>query len=102
MDGEMYGNQGDDVQRDTPGYKPKVSGQAAAHRLFLHSYDTLSIEHGLAHFDNPPKENHSTESIDDWRRTPLDTAFLQKWKLPLEPAYTNVGSAGSNVTTWFD
>jgi hypothetical protein len=42
----MYGNQGDDVQVGTPGYRPKVTGEMAAHRLYLHHYDTLSIEHG--------------------------------------------------------
>ena len=82
MDGEMYGNQG-----DSPATKPPVLGTEAAHRLFLHHYDTLSMEHGLAAFDNPPKVNSSVESIDVWMRTPLSPAFILKWKLPLEPAY---------------
>jgi hypothetical protein len=83
-----------------------VPGHTAAHRLFLHHYDTLSIEHGFAHFDNPPVQNHSTESIDDWRKTPVDLAFLRQWKLPLEKAFVNAEGAALSLNTtaytWFD
>ena len=34
---------GDDNQKGTPGYKPPVDGHVAAHRLFLHHCDTLSV-----------------------------------------------------------
>jgi len=96
MDGEMYGNQGDESS------KPPVSGLVAAHRLFLHHYDTLSMEHGFAAFDNPPRANASIESIDVWARTALTPQYLLQWKLPLEPAYFAGGRCASPISPAYD
>jgi hypothetical protein len=96
MDGEMYGNQGDEAA------KPPVPGTIAAHRLYLHHYDTLSMEHGYAAFDNPPKVNTSIEAIDVWARTPLSAAFILQWKLPLERAYFTGGHCSSPIVAGDD
>ena len=82
VDGEMQWHAGRADADDS------FSGLAAAERLRLHHYDSLSLRHGYAPLSNPT-ENRSAApgNINRWMQTPLDTGAVARLALPAAAEY---------------
>jgi hypothetical protein len=86
IDGEMQWHSGRFDAND------RFSGLAAAERLRLHHYSSLSLRHGFAPLSNPT-ENASAApgNINRWMNTTLDVRQVAELRLPISPDYTAGG-----------
>ena len=69
--------------------------------MFLQHLTSLSLVHGFSELDGPsnkPANSLSNESIDVWRRTPVDLDFILAWGLPIAPSFYYTTAPQTNAT----
>ena len=87
MDGEMFGQYGDDTKGNRG-----VDGHNASKRFRDHHYTTFSHVNSWAPIDGGPQCSGRPGcplnlSMNVWEHTALRFAYLDEWSLPISPAY---------------